>query len=106
MVGKVPLRKAIVKLDVAAIIAFGNPLLDIFISLQNKDLLTKYNLTVDGETELPKEKMQELLADLPLELISISVNKCYICLHYIYFIQVIIPLSCLIWYEIDRSCLV
>ncbi|OAD62368.1 Adenosine kinase [Eufriesea mexicana] len=67
MVEKIPLRKSITKLDVPAIIAFGNPLLDVYVSLKNEDLLKKYNLMVDGETELPHEKMQELLADLQLE---------------------------------------
>lgn len=62
---KEPLRKAIAKLEIPAIISFGNPLLDIYVTLKNEDLLKKYNLTVDGETELPAKKVQELIADLP-----------------------------------------
>lgn len=77
MVEEVPLRESIAKLDVPAVVAFGNPLLDIYVTLKNDDLLKKYNLSADGEMELPAEKMQELLADLPLELISIFVNNCY-----------------------------
>lgn len=77
MVEEVSLRKSIVKLDVPAVVAFGNPLLDIYVTLKNDDLLKKYNLSADGEMELPAEKMQELLADLPLELISIFVNNYY-----------------------------
>nr|XP_003705832.1 PREDICTED: adenosine kinase [Megachile rotundata]XP_012146744.1 PREDICTED: adenosine kinase [Megachile rotundata]XP_012146745.1 PREDICTED: adenosine kinase [Megachile rotundata] len=64
---KVPLREAIANLNVPAVVAFGNPLLDAFVFLKNKDLLKKHNLTIDGETELTTEKMQELLADLQLE---------------------------------------
>ncbi|XP_020300821.1 adenosine kinase-like [Pseudomyrmex gracilis] len=65
MVEKVPLRKAISRLDFPAVAAFGNPLLDIFVILKNDDLLKKYNLESDGERELCEEKMQELIADLP-----------------------------------------
>ncbi|XP_012242193.1 adenosine kinase [Bombus impatiens] len=67
MVEKVSLRKSIAKLDCPAIIAFGNPLLDVYVTIKNDDLLKKFNLPTDGEIELPVEKMQELLADLPLE---------------------------------------
>lgn len=67
MVEEVPLRKSIAKLDVPAVVAFGNPLLDIYVKLENDDLLKKYNLSADGEMELSAAKMQELLADLPLE---------------------------------------
>lgn len=67
MVEKIPLKKAIIRLDYPAIVAFGNPLLDILVILQNDDLLKKYNLKPDGETELCEKKMQELMADLPAE---------------------------------------
>ncbi|XP_034195081.1 uncharacterized protein LOC117611252 [Osmia lignaria lignaria] len=67
MFEKIPLREAIAKLDVPAVVALGNPLLDAFVFLKNKDLLKKHNLTIDGETELTEEKMQELMADLQLE---------------------------------------
>lgn len=85
MVEKVSLRRSIAKLDCPAIIAFGNPLLDVYVTIKNDDLLKKFNLPTDGEIELPVEKMQELLADLPLELISIFVNTCYmftLCIFY------------------------
>ncbi|EZA60860.1 hypothetical protein DMN91_008028 [Ooceraea biroi] len=67
MVEKISLQKTIARLDFPAIIAFGNPLLDIFVMLENDDLFKKYNLKTDGETELCEEKMQELTADLPSE---------------------------------------
>ncbi|XP_014487119.1 PREDICTED: adenosine kinase-like isoform X1 [Dinoponera quadriceps] len=67
MVEKIPLRKAIVRLDYPAIISFGNPLLDIFVALESDDLLKKYNLRSDGETELCETKIQELIVDLPSE---------------------------------------
>lgn len=69
MVEKIPLRKTIARLDFPVIIAFGNPLLDILVIVKNDDLFKKYNLKIDGETELCEEKMQELIADLPPELI-------------------------------------
>lgn len=78
MVEKIPLRKAIIRLDYPAIIAFGNPLLDIFVVLQNDDLLKKYNLRMDGETELCETKIQELITDLPPELMSIFVGVCFV----------------------------
>ncbi|CAK9809858.1 Adenosine kinase [Anthophora quadrimaculata] len=67
MVEKVPLRKAIAKLNFPTIIAFGNPLVDHHVRTRNKDLLEKYNLEVNRETELPEEKLQKLMLDLPLE---------------------------------------
>lgn len=70
MVEKIPLRKTIARLDFPAIISFGNPLLDIYVILKNEELLKKHNLEVDGETELSEKKMQELIADLPPELVN------------------------------------
>lgn len=67
MVEDVQLKEALAKLETPAILAFGNPLLDTYVTLNSDNLLKKYNLTVDGETELPEEQMQELMADLPLE---------------------------------------
>ncbi|CAL7945129.1 unnamed protein product [Xylocopa violacea] len=67
MIDNIPLRKAIIKLKVPAVVAFGNPLLDIYVIIRNDDLLKKHNLKVDGEAEVSNEKIQELLADLPLE---------------------------------------
>lgn len=70
MVEKIPLRKTIARLDFPAVIAFGNPLLDILVILKNDELIKKYNLKIDGETELCEKKLQELIADLPSELIN------------------------------------
>lgn len=77
MAEKISLRQAIALLDVPAVIAFGNPLLDIFVVLQDDDLLKKYNLKMDGETELCEKKLQELIADLPSELMSILNRVCF-----------------------------
>ncbi|XP_053976661.1 adenosine kinase-like [Hylaeus volcanicus] len=68
MVEGIPLRIASLELNVPAIIAFGNPLLDVYVFLKNKDFLKKYDLTEDGELELPVEKIQEILAELPQDL--------------------------------------
>lgn len=65
-----PLRESIKNLNAPAIIAFGNPLLDMFVKIKDNDLLKKYNLNVDGEAEFSEDKMQELLADIPQELIK------------------------------------
>jgi len=83
MVEKISLQKTIARLDFPAIIAFGNPLLDIFVILKNDDLLKKYNLKMDGETELCEKKMQELIADLPSELINMFI-KIYLYLYSYY----------------------
>lgn len=77
MVEKIPLRKAVARLDFPAIIAFGNPLLDIYVILKNDELIKKYNLKVDGETELCEKKLQELIADLPSELMNTFVTACF-----------------------------
>lgn len=74
MVEKIPLRKTIARLDFPAIIAFGNPLLDILVMLKNDELIKKHNLKIDGETELCEKKLQELIADLPPELMNIFVG--------------------------------
>ncbi|XP_011638464.1 adenosine kinase-like [Pogonomyrmex barbatus] len=68
MVEKIPLRKTITRLDFPAIIAFGNPLLDIFVILKNDELFKKYSLKIDGEMELCEKKLQELISDLPSEI--------------------------------------
>ena len=67
MGGRIPWRFAPFKLKVPAIIAFGNPLLDVYVFLKNKDVLKKYDLMEDGEMELPNEKIQELLAVIALD---------------------------------------
>ncbi|EGI63114.1 PREDICTED: adenosine kinase [Acromyrmex echinatior] len=68
MVEKIPLRKTIARLDFPAIIAFGNPLLDIFVILKNDELIKKHNLKIDSETELCEKNLQELITDLPSEI--------------------------------------
>ncbi|XP_018339253.1 PREDICTED: adenosine kinase-like isoform X2 [Trachymyrmex septentrionalis] len=68
MVEKIPLRKTIARLDFPAIIAIGNPLLDILVILKNDELIKKHNLKIDGETELCEKKLQELITDLPPEI--------------------------------------
>lgn len=75
MVEDNPLRKALAGLEVPTVMAFGNPLLDILVNVKDTDILKKYDLTVDGETELPSEKMQELLADLSQELMSWNIKS-------------------------------
>ncbi|XP_043473272.1 adenosine kinase 2-like [Leptopilina heterotoma] len=50
-----------------AVIAFGNPLLDIITRINGNDLLLKYNLKVDGQAELSTEETQQLLQELPPE---------------------------------------
>lgn len=67
MVEKLSLKKAVKGLAVPAVVSFGNPLLDIVVTLENDDILEKYGLKVDGEVELPEEKIQDLLAELPPE---------------------------------------
>ncbi|XP_076249509.1 adenosine kinase [Calliopsis andreniformis] len=67
MVERIPLRIALLRLKNPSIVAFGNPLLDVYVFMKNKDFLKKYNLIEDGEMELPSEKMQEILANLPLD---------------------------------------
>ncbi|XP_076664197.1 adenosine kinase isoform X2 [Andrena cerasifolii] len=67
MGGRIPWRFASFKLKAPAIIAFGNPLLDVYVFLKNKDVLKKYDLMEDGEMELPNEKIQELLAVIALD---------------------------------------
>ncbi|XP_011861477.1 PREDICTED: adenosine kinase isoform X2 [Vollenhovia emeryi] len=78
MVEKIPLRKTIARLDFPAVIAFGNPLLDILVVLKNDELIKKYNLKVDGETELCEKRLQELIADLPSELMNTFVRTRFV----------------------------
>lgn len=84
-----PLRESIKNLNAPAIIAFGNPLLDMFVKIKDNDLLKKYNLNVDGEAEFSEDKMQELLAHIPQELISIFINNCHtfiFCINFFFII--------------------
>lgn len=94
MGGRIPWRFAPFKLNVPAIIAFGNPLLDVYVFLKNKDILKKYDLMEDGEMELPNEKIQELLAVIALELISIFVNDCYMFTLYMFYTSIyLLPIA-------------
>ncbi|XP_046431503.1 adenosine kinase-like isoform X1 [Neodiprion fabricii] len=61
------LAEAIRSLKTPAIAGFGNPLLDIFVTLNSDDMLNKYSLKVDGEEELPADKIQQLINELPSE---------------------------------------
>lgn len=42
---------------------FGNPLLDITVSIKNDELLKKYNLEKNGQKELSLEKLNNLIDD-------------------------------------------
>jgi len=85
MVEKIPLRKTIARLDFPAIIAFGNPLLDVLVILKNDELIKKYNLKIDGEMELCEKKLQELIADLPPELMNTFVRTHFMLALYVNF---------------------
>ncbi|XP_012269949.2 adenosine kinase-like [Athalia rosae] len=61
------LTHAIMTVEVPAVVGFGNPLLDIYTSLESDDILKKYNLEVDGEQELPVEIIQQLINEFPPE---------------------------------------
>lgn len=61
------LKEAIANLKLPAVVAFGNPLLDVVSTIQDDNLLEKYKLKVDSELELPEEIIQQILADLPTE---------------------------------------
>ncbi|XP_001599233.2 adenosine kinase-like isoform X2 [Nasonia vitripennis] len=49
------------------VMAFGNPLLDVILTDDENNLLSKYNLKIDGQTELEEKVMEQLFADLPEE---------------------------------------
>ncbi|XP_076646912.1 uncharacterized protein LOC143355723 [Halictus rubicundus] len=65
MVEEVPSRLTSLNPTMPAVLAFGNPLLDISVHLKDKEFLDKHGLEEDGEVELPYKKMQEILAYLP-----------------------------------------
>lgn len=67
MVEKQLLEKVIATLQLPAVVAFGNPLLDVVSNIQDDNLLEKYKLKVDSEIELSEDIIQEILADLPTE---------------------------------------
>lgn len=43
---------------------FGNPLLDISVFLPNEDILTKYNISRNSESEITVETMEAMMADI------------------------------------------
>ncbi|KAJ8668287.1 hypothetical protein QAD02_009950 [Eretmocerus hayati] len=49
------------------VLAFGNPLLDIFLTNDENHLLSKYDLKVDEQKELDGELMDQLITELPEE---------------------------------------
>lgn len=59
-----PLRAALASVKFPAVVAFGNPLLDIIVHLDNDEILNKFNLKVDGQQEVSQEKIQEILAEI------------------------------------------
>lgn len=67
MVEKLPLGQVIQTLSLPAIACFGNPLLDIVVTLDGNDFLEKNSLKVDGEVELSEHRIQDILDQLPPE---------------------------------------
>lgn len=51
---------------------FGNPLFDVTVKITNDELLKKYNLTEDGQKELPKNDMKQLFDDISKLIIIIK----------------------------------
>lgn len=67
-----PIADAIRELKTPAIAGFGNPLLDITVrTLNSGDILKKYSLEIDGEKELTADVIQQLINQLPSELINV-----------------------------------
>ncbi|XP_012279852.1 adenosine kinase [Orussus abietinus] len=50
------------------VVAFGNPLLDIIVTVEDDHLFKKFDLKEDDELELPEETVQQLISELPPEL--------------------------------------
>jgi hypothetical protein len=42
---------------------FGNPLLDISVTINDDDLLVKYNLEKNGQKEISLDKLNKLIGD-------------------------------------------
>ncbi|KZC10104.1 Adenosine kinase, partial [Dufourea novaeangliae] len=61
-----PLRPTSLNLNMPTVIAFGNPLLDIYVHLKDKEFLNKHGLAENGEIELPFKKIEEIWTDLKL----------------------------------------
>ena len=58
-----------------AVIAFGNPLLDIIVKVKESSILFKHGLEIDGQMEMSPEKIQQILQDLPQELMSVLTER-------------------------------
>ncbi|KAK0075131.1 hypothetical protein PV325_007320 [Microctonus aethiopoides] len=67
MNGKQSLQKAIASLQSPAVVAFGNALLDVVVTIRGDELLEKYKLKGDNEIEHPEDVIQQILADLPTD---------------------------------------
>ncbi|KAK0178521.1 hypothetical protein PV327_007403 [Microctonus hyperodae] len=64
---KQSLQKAIASLQSPAVVAFGNALLDVVVTIRDDELLEKYKLKGDNEIEHPEDVIQQILADLPTD---------------------------------------
>lgn len=60
-------KEIIANFEHPVVMAFGNPLLDVILTNDESNLLSKYNLKLDGQTELEDKVMEQLFADLPEE---------------------------------------
>lgn len=66
MVERIRLKKQFISsLNVPAVVALGHPLLDVLVTLENHELWEKFNLPSDEALELPNEKIQELIDNIP-----------------------------------------
>lgn len=59
-----PLRAALANVEFPAVVAFGNPLLDIIVHLDSDEILNKFNLKTDEQREVTPETIQEILAEI------------------------------------------
>lgn len=57
-------KDTIAQYEHPVVMALGNPLLDIIVQNNNNDLCEKYNLAIDGQTELEEAEIEKLLKDL------------------------------------------
>lgn len=64
---------------------FGNPLLDITVNIDNDELLKKYKLNEDDQTELPVDEIKSLYNDICKLVLCVSVYN-----NMIYFICLVI----------------
>lgn len=57
-------KEIIAKFEHPVVMALGNPLLDIILQNDTNYLCTKYNLAIDGQTELDDGEIEKLFKDL------------------------------------------